>query len=126
MFEAIIAPHVPELLVVRADIGGSLILAPDGAGFDQPPKQVYELRSFVLSGGAHPLFMFMVLKALGRNGIHPVLHGTVWDGSGDARLIYLIGFDSLEARAKAWDELAADPEAPLGLGYQVSFYRRLA
>ncbi len=98
IFEAVIAPRVPEFLVIRPTPGGSLTLA------STSPHTVYELRT---------LTQEVSLAAFLRHGIQPLFHG--------ARH-YLFGFASLEARAKAWDQFAADPHAPRGLSYQVSFY----
>lgn len=113
-----IAPHVPEFVVVRADGAGPLHLCEAG---HVTSHQVYELRSYAMAGGAPP-----PLEALRRNGIRPVLHGAVLDAGGYARQTYLIAFDSLEARTKAWDAFVGDRDPSRGPGYGVSFYRRVA
>ena len=45
-----------------------------------------------------------------RNGIHPILYSNGLTGDSLPNLTYLIPFDSLAAREKAWAAFAADPE----------------
>jgi hypothetical protein len=112
VFAAIIAPHVPQFLVIRPDAGGRIDNLADHWAADHA---VYELRRY--ASGAPPL-----LDAFRRHGIQPVFHGTC-GGEGE-RAVYLFGFDSLERRARAWDDFAAGAFSPRGFGYDVSFYRR--
>ena len=59
-----------------------------------PGAGVFELRVY----GSHPRAMPAILE---RHGIHPVLQEP---GA------YLIPFESLEARQRAWDQVNADPD----------------
>ena len=50
------------------------------------------------------------IKIFHRSGIHPILYGHTMIGANMPNLTYLIPFDSLDAREKAWDRFAADPD----------------
>lgn len=84
VLEAIAAAHMPHRLFVR-DSG--LI------GADDP--RLFELRVYQSTAPARLSAIFR------RHGIRPLMEGT---GA------FLIPFDSLAAREKAWRELGADPE----------------
>ncbi len=45
-----------------------------------------------------------------RSGVHPVLYSSTVFGPDRPNLTYLVPFDSLAAREKAWSTFAADPE----------------
>ena len=70
-------------------------IATAAAAFDPP---VISERRVYAHGSAEP-----PLKILHRNGILPVSVKQTQDGT-----VYLISFDSLEARAQAWDRFNAD------------------
>jgi hypothetical protein len=50
------------------------------------------------------------IEVFHRSGIHPVLYTTTVFGESRPNLTYLMPFDSLGAREKAWAAFAADPE----------------
>jgi hypothetical protein len=58
----------------------------------------------------HERFAGPETKIFARSGIHPVLYTSTLFGPNMPNLTYLIPFDSLGAREKAWDTFAADPE----------------
>jgi hypothetical protein len=50
------------------------------------------------------------IKIFHRSGVHPLLYGTTVFGEMRPNLTYLIAFDTLAAREKAWNTFAADEE----------------
>ena len=80
-------------MVLEAIVGPELpktLLVP---GLTAVRHGLFELRRYRTLGGDEKIFH--------RNGIHPMLRG---------HRTYLIPFQSLEARGRAWDAVAADPE----------------
>jgi len=78
-------------------------------------RRYFELRVYHASSSAilialHKRFAGPETKIFARSGIHPVLYGTTMFGGEMPNLTYLIPFDSLGAREKAWDTFNADPE----------------
>ena len=49
-------------------------------------------------------------KSFHRSGVHPVLYSSTLFGPNMPNLTYLIPFDNLDAREKAWAKFGADPE----------------
>jgi len=87
---------------------------PDSPG-DQAARRYFELRVYHASSSAilralHQRFAGPETKIFARSGIHPVLYGTTMFGGDMPNLTYLIPFDSLGAREKAWDTFNADSE----------------
>lgn len=58
----------------------------------------------------HERFAGPETKIFARSGIHPVLYTSTLFGPNMPNLTYLIPFDSLGAREKAWDTFGADPD----------------
>ena len=50
------------------------------------------------------------IKIFHQSGIHPVLYGHTMIGANLPNLTYLIPFESLEAREKAWNAFGANPD----------------
>jgi len=78
-------------------------------------RRYFELRVYHNSSSAilralHERFAGPETKIFARSGIHPVLYGDTLFGTDMPNLTYLIPFDSLGAREKAWDTFNADPE----------------
>lgn len=78
-------------------------------------RRYFELRVYHASSSAvlrrlHERFAGPETKIFARSGIHPVLYTSTIIGPDMPNLTYLIPFDSLGAREKAWDTFNADPE----------------
>ncbi len=58
----------------------------------------------------HERFAGPEIKIFHRSGVHPVLYTSTLIGQNMPNLTYLIPFDSLDAREKAWNAFGADPE----------------
>ncbi len=58
----------------------------------------------------HERFAGPEIKIFDRSGIHPVLYSSTLIGPSKPNLVYLIPFDDLAAREKAWATFGADPE----------------
>jgi hypothetical protein len=84
--DAIVAAHMPQSLLVKD--AASL-------GISHRDPRIFQLREYDSCVASH------LRSILRRHGIHPA--GT-WGTA------FLIPFDSLSAREKAWRSLAADPE----------------
>jgi hypothetical protein len=78
-------------------------------------RRVFELRQYHSPTWAqlqalHERFAGPEIKIFHRCGIHPVFYTSTLIGSNMPNLTYLIPFESLDAREKAWNAFAADPE----------------
>src|SRR5580700_3715504 len=139
VLEALIGPHVPHLLLltgyssfeeiwnVRSKLGTDA--EPNASG----PEPPFESRTVTLLEAAsyspeivverreEPRFFELrvyhsriagaaEVKIFHRTGIFPVLYTSTLIGANMPNLTYLIPFDSLAAREKAWDAFGADPE----------------
>jgi hypothetical protein len=58
----------------------------------------------------HQRFAGPEIRIFHRSGVHPILYSETLAGPNMPNLTYLIPFDSLAAREKAWDTFGADPE----------------
>ena len=58
----------------------------------------------------HERFAGPEIKIFHRVGVHPILYANTVFGNEMPNLTYIIPFASLDAREKAWDAFAADPE----------------
>jgi NIPSNAP len=87
---------------------------PQAAGEKKAPRyfelRVYHNSSRTILRALHERFAGPETRIFARSGIHPVLYGTTVIGGDVPNLTYLIPFDSLGAREKAWDTFNADPE----------------
>jgi hypothetical protein len=72
--------------------------------------RVYHSSSSTILRALHERFAGPETKIFARSGIHPVLYSSTVFGGEMPNLTYLIPFDSLGAREKAWDTFGADPE----------------
>jgi hypothetical protein len=84
---------------------------------DPPPKssRIFELRvyhspTYKQLQALHDRFEGPEIKIFHRVGVHPVLYSSTIIGPNMPNLTYLIPFDDLAAREKAWNAFAADPE----------------
>jgi hypothetical protein len=119
LLEAIIAPHVPQYLAISpAKASGETLVGIGDWSELKSVGRVYELRKYSIALDGTPRLVPKV-SVLHRNGIRPILHGT------DAgKEVYLLEFESLEARTNAWGSLAAN-EPSRYADYEVSLFRRV-
>ena len=86
---------------------------PASDGARQP--RVFELRTYHSPTerqlrALHGRFAGPEIRIFHRSGIHPVLYSSTLIGLNKPNLTYLIPFDDLAAREKAWAAFGADPE----------------
>jgi hypothetical protein len=91
--------------------------SPEIAAPDKPAAapRVFEIRSYHSptarqSKMLHERFAGAEIKIFHRVGVHPILYGSVVFGADRPNLTYVIPFDNLAAREKAWNTFAADEE----------------
>lgn len=84
---------------------------------EKPPAapRIYELRTYHSPTARqfkalHERFSGPEIKIFHRLGIHPILYSSTVFGTNRPNLTYLIPFDTLAAREKAWNAFAADQE----------------
>ena len=83
-------------------------------GTAKPPR-IFELRTYHSPSerqlaALHERFAGAEIKIFHRCGIHPVLYSSTLIGANKPNLTYLIPFEDLAAREKAWAAFGADPE----------------
>ena len=105
VLEAIVALRIPQLLVLPG-----IDIAPDDT-------RIFEMRAYRSPGRS-------LDSIFRRNGIHPILCETSVN-----RIDYLIPFESLASRERAWTALNTDPEwiemrAEAGRLSEVAIYSR--
>ncbi|MDX2150862.1 MAG: NIPSNAP family protein [Bryobacteraceae bacterium] len=82
----------------------------------RPEKpRIFELRTYHSPtwrqlAALHERFAGPEIKIFHRVGVHPILYTQTIAGGNMPNLTYVIPFESLAAREKAWDAFAADPE----------------
>jgi hypothetical protein len=83
----------------------------------EPPKtsRIFELRVYHSPTwrqlkALHERFAGPEIQIFHRCGVHPLLYTSTFYGPNMPNLTYLIPFDSLAAREKAWEAFGADPE----------------
>lgn len=83
----------------------------------EPPKtqRIFELRQYHSPTwrqlkALHERFAGPEIRIFHRVGVHPILYTSTVIGPNMPNLTYLIPFDNLAAREKAWDAFGADPE----------------
>lgn len=83
----------------------------------KPPStlRVFELRTYHSPTARqwkllHERFAGPEIKIFHRTGVHPLFYSSTVFGPNRPNLTYLIPFDSLAAREKAWTAFGADPE----------------
>ncbi len=85
---------------------------------DKAPRKssrIFELRTYHSPTwrqlqSLHERFANNEIKIFHRSGVNPILYSSTLFGSNMPNLTYLIPFESLGAREKAWDAFGADPE----------------
>jgi hypothetical protein len=91
--------------------------SPEIAAPAEPPKtpRIFELRVYHSPTwrqlkALHERFAGPEIQIFHRVGIHPILYSSTLIGPNMPNLTYLIPFDSLAAREKAWEAFGADPD----------------
>ncbi|MDW8354659.1 MAG: NIPSNAP family protein [Bryobacterales bacterium] len=91
--------------------------SPEVVPLDPPPKtpRIFELRVYHSPTwrqlkALHERFEGPEIKIFHRVGVHPILYTSTVIGPNMPNLTYLIPFEDLAAREKAWSAFAADPE----------------
>lgn len=86
-----------------------------GIGESSKSPRIFELRTYHSPttrqlAALHERFSGPEIRIFHRVGVHPILYTSTIIGSDRPNLTYLIPFDSLDAREKAWTAFGADPE----------------
>lgn len=102
--------HVTASLLEAADYSPEI--APSAAG---AAPRIFELRVYHSPTwrqlkALHERFAGPEIKIFSRTGIHPVLYSSTLFGANVPNLTYVIPFENLAAREKAWNAFGADPE----------------
>ena len=91
--------------------------SPEVAARADPPKKprLFEIRQYHSPtwrqlGLLHERFSGPEIRIFHRVGVHPILYSQTVLGPNMPNLTYVIPFDDLAAREKAWDAFGADPE----------------
>lgn len=91
--------------------------SPEVLPLDPPPKapRIFELRVYHAPSWPHLKFLHERFagpetKIFARNGVHPIFYTSCVIGPNMPNLTYVIPFESLAAREKAWSAFGADPE----------------
>lgn len=90
--------------------------SPPAARVQQREKpRIFELRvyhspSWTQLRALHERFAGPETKIFGRVGVHPIFYSSTIAGANMPNLTYLIPFENLAAREKAWDAFSADSE----------------
>jgi hypothetical protein len=97
-------------LIEAADYSPEMVAAEPNAA-----PRLFELRTYHSPTwrqlkALHERFAGPEVKIFHRSGIHPVLYGSTLFGADMPNLTYVIPFESLAAREKAWGAFGADPE----------------
>jgi hypothetical protein len=81
---------------------------------DQKPRlfelRIYHSPTYRQLADLHERFSGAEVKIFHRCGVHPILYGETAIGRNMPNLVYMIPFDSLAEREKAWTAFGADPE----------------
>jgi hypothetical protein len=91
--------------------------SPEAVPLDPPPKtpRIFELRVYHSPSqqhlkAVHERFAGPEIKIFHKVGVNPILYASTVIGPNMPNLTYLIPFEDLAAREKAWNAFAADPE----------------
>jgi len=91
--------------------------SPEIVPLEPPPKtpRIFELRvyhspTYRQLKALHERFAGPEIKIFHRCGVHPLFYSSTYFGANRPNLTYLIPFESLAAREKAWAAFGADPE----------------
>jgi hypothetical protein len=108
-------PYDPRQMTVLGTAPCSPPVLPEAAADKPNTRRYFELRIYHSSSSKilralHERFAGPETKIFARSGIHPVLYSSTIFGGEMPSLTYLIPFDSLAAREKAWDAFNADSE----------------
>jgi hypothetical protein len=102
--------HQTNSLLQASDYSPEIAASDAGA-----PPRIFELRTYHSPTGRqlvalHERFAGSEIPIFHRCGIHPLLYTSTIFGANVPNLTYLIPFENLAAREKAWSAFAADPD----------------
>src|ERR1039457_2461600 len=107
----------PPYVSASASLLEATDYSPEIAVPEKPPAapRVFELRvyhspTFRQNKALHQRFSGAEIKIFHRVGVNPILYSTTVFGASRPNLTYLIPFDTLAAREKAWAAFSADEE----------------
>jgi len=100
-----------SVLLQAADYSPEIVIPAEPA----KTSRIFELRTYHSPTwrqlkALHERFAGPEIHIFHRVGVHPLLYTSTMIGPNMPNLTYLIPFDSLAAREKAWDAFGADPE----------------
>jgi hypothetical protein len=102
--------HVTATMLEATDYSPEIPPTPP----DRAPRifelRVYHSPTWRQLKALHERFAGPEIKIFHRVGVHPILYTSTVVGANMPNLTYVIPFDSLAAREKAWTAFAADPE----------------
>lgn len=91
--------------------------SPEVLALDPPPKapRIFELRVYHSPSWPHLKFLHerfssAETKIFARAGVHPIFYTSCMIGPNMPNLTYMIPFEDLASREKAWNAFSADPE----------------
>jgi hypothetical protein len=91
--------------------------SPEVLALDPPPKapRIFELRVYHAPSWPHLKFLHerfsnSETKIFARAGVHPIFYTSCVIGPNMPNLTYMIPFEDLASREKAWNAFSADPE----------------
>ena len=101
--------------LVLAVAGAALLVGTGQSGEKKVDNRVFELRVYHSptarqNKALHERFSGHEIKIFHRVGVNPILYTTTVFGANRPNLTYLIPFDTLAAREKAWAAFSADEE----------------
>ena len=123
--EAVLAPHVPEVAAIIGlescdqvwSVSKATDYSPEIVAPQKPPAapRIFELRTYHSptarqAKALHERFSNSEIKIFHRVGVNPILYSSTVFGANRPNLTYLIPFDTLAAREKAWNAFSADEE----------------
>jgi hypothetical protein len=114
-FEALESGPEPAFETLDTTLLEAAPYSPEIAPASDGRARIFELRvyhspTYRQLGALHERFSGPEIKIFHRVGIHPILYSSTLFGQNIPNLTYLIPFESLAAREKAWTAFAADPE----------------
>ena len=104
------AEHYSSTLLQATEYSPEIDTGPPQAGGRILELRVYHSPSQRQLTALHDRFAGPEIRIFHRVGIHPLFYSETVFGPHKPSLVYLIPFESLAAREKAWNAFAADPE----------------
>src|SRR5260370_14048304 len=114
-FEALESGPEPSFESLDTTLLEAAPYSPEIAPATDGKARIFELRvyhspTYRQLAALHERFSGLEIRIFHRVGIHPILYSSTLIGQNIPNLTYLIPFENLAAREKAWTAFAADPE----------------